>query len=724
MLVGWGPHGAHAVEDEVNALLPLSLEELINVPIVTASRRSEVRDHTPAFVVVISREQIRERGYRDLADLLEALPGVDFMRGTRSAGFNNFSLHGYSGPNKLLIMLDGIRIDHPAGGRIALAENYPLYHAKQVEVVYGPAAALYGADAVAGVINIVTEPARDAGHANVMLSSGRFGSHEANFHAAGKWSEQLILSLGGHAQRSDRAPLDRYYPAQFAAADARTFDGELVMPAEQREAFIDGIGSRSLYARLDVAQHLSVGYFTNTFHQLTSTGDRPDTAIFTRDARWQTQAETAYARWRLPLADGVKTQLQVDYSRWELQPRSKYLNIYTRFEDNGYLYSRADRRSIEQMVDWVVRDGHVMQAGIGYQSIRTLLAPDMPRPYDRSLGVGGQGLLHPNTDLPLSIDQARYRNTYAYLQLQSDWQHGVATMAGVRYDHHSGYGNTVNPRIGASWRINEQHLVKLLYGESFRAPSPEEALSSYGSFSGERDAAGHYIGTGFRIPNPDLKPERARTVSLSWDWRPRPNINVVTNVFHSNMRDLIVTHDASAQSQALAGAVLSDSTQKVNSGDQSQTGVDVLVQWRFKPGRGWSADAWGSLSLLDGERQESRDLVTRDLSYIARRKARLGTTLHYRDTWTITPALLWTDAVNTDRAHPSIAGARRATKGYTRVDLNIGRHGVFTRDTSLWLRVENLFDRRYFAAHGSAGTTFVDMPQQPRTWMLTLEHRM
>lgn len=149
--------------DDVLPLLPLSLDELIATPVTTASRRAEARTQTPAHIIVITREQMRDRRYKNLADLLEDLPGVDFQRGTRSTQFNHFVFQGNAGNNKLLILLDGVRIDHPAGGKIPVADNFSLHFARQVEILYGPAAALYGADAVAGVINIITDKGGEAG---------------------------------------------------------------------------------------------------------------------------------------------------------------------------------------------------------------------------------------------------------------------------------------------------------------------------------------------------------------------------------------------------------------------------------------------------------------------------------------------------------------------------------------------------------------------------------
>ena len=96
--------------DTVGNLLPLSPYELLATAVVTASRRAE------------GREQMRDRRHKSLADLREDLPGVDFQRATRSSRYNNFVFQGHVSNNKILILLDGVCIDHPAGGKIPVAE--------------------------------------------------------------------------------------------------------------------------------------------------------------------------------------------------------------------------------------------------------------------------------------------------------------------------------------------------------------------------------------------------------------------------------------------------------------------------------------------------------------------------------------------------------------------------------------------------------------------------
>lgn len=721
LLAGNDARAAEPLEADVDRLMPLSLLELINIPVVTASRQRETRDQTPAHIMVFTRQQIRERRYRNLADLLEDLPGVDFMRGTKSSAYNNFTVQGYVGPNKLLVMLDGVRIGNPAGGAFPLAENFSLHLARQVEVLYGPAAALYGADAVAGVVNIITDRGGDGPGPWLSAGFGSFGSREAAFMAGRRSDSGIGVSIGGHWQRSDRAPLNEYFPNEFANRDARTFGGTVVVPASARESYNGEIASHSLYARLDLGKDWNFGFYRNVFRSLTSTGDRPETALYLDDAPWLTQTDTVYGKYRFKRGETLSGELTVDYSRQEVDPRSKYVNIYTGFA-SGYEYTRGERFSIEQNLNWKFSDSHRIQAGLGYQKFYAIEAHTLPSPYNTANGPDNQGLVHANTNLPLTIYDANYNNVSAYAQLQSEWNAQFTTMAGLRLDHHSAYGQAVNPRLGAVWRLDERQLFKVLYGQAFRAPSPEESLSSFGAFDGSRNAAGLYRGTGFRVANLALEPERAKTISLVWDWRPRPDLNLVTNAYRSEIRNLIVTLPSTSVN-AIPGAILISPESKGNAGKQCQDGLDISGQWRFKIDEDWTGELWSSASWVNGKIDEGDGKVW-DLTYVASHKLKLGTTLRWRERISVSPQLLRIgDTTNGRKMNANNPPARLETPGYTLTNLHIGWHKLLDGKITLWLDVYNLFDKRYYAAGGAGSRTFFDMPQQPRSWLGTVEYK-
>lgn len=150
-----------AARNEVNTLTELSLEELLEVDVTSAARKAEPREESAAAVYVLTEEDIRRSGARSLPDLLRHVPGLSVARLDRNKyavtvrGFNDRFA------NKLLVMVDGRSIyttdfsgvwwDH---------HDIPLENIARIEVIRGPGGALWGANAVNGVINIQTKAAQ------------------------------------------------------------------------------------------------------------------------------------------------------------------------------------------------------------------------------------------------------------------------------------------------------------------------------------------------------------------------------------------------------------------------------------------------------------------------------------------------------------------------------------------------------------------------------------
>ena len=723
---------AAGVPDEnLQNLLPLSLDELMATPVVTASRPQEARERVPAHIMVFTRDQIRDRRYRTLADLMEDLPGVDFQRGTRSAQFNHFAFQGHLSNNKLLILLDGVRVDQPAGGKIPVADNFSLHFVRQVEVLYGPAAALYGADAMAGVINIITERPHGELQGQVDLTTGRFGTWQQDYQASSELLGGWALSVSGHRQASERAPLDEYYPGSYPQVAAGG------VAATDREDYASGISSDSQFLRLDHADNLTLGYYSNHFRSLTSTGDAPEAVFYLPGAYYDSRIETLYGKYRLALAPGLKGELVVDQSTYEVDPRSRYINYTTGFQDDGYDYTWARRQEIEQSLDWQLSERHSLLAGIGYHRYRAIETPDLPQPYDTSESPSRQYMTYVGTSLPLQVFEADYHNWSEYLQWQARWSDDFSTMLGVRNDYYSTYGRSLNPRLGAIWRLDARNYLKLLYGEAFRTPSPEEVYSAFGTFNAKPNGRGVYAGLGFRAPNTGLVPEESHSLSLTWDWRPRHDFNLTTNTYMTRVENVINTQSADTDTvcpfdsslylgsnQYIPRAILCNSTSKANAGEDEYWGLDVIPQWQSWLGNGWGADSWASYSFIRGLTQDASGRLVREQINLASHKLKLGVTFRYQDWLTITPRLQWIGPTTTGRAVSSGSGDRITTDSYVQMSLHGGLHKLGIPGLSLYLDIYNLTDERYYAAHtSSSSAVLLEVPQQPRTWLGTLEYR-
>ncbi len=710
--------------NQIQALMGMSLENLMNVEIVTASRYSEQVRDTPATVLVITRRQIEERRYRNLADLLRDLPGVDFFQGTKSTSYHNMSFRGHESNQKFLILQDGVRIDAPDGSKLPVADNFPLYPARQVEVLYGPAAAVYGADAFAGVINIITASGEEMKGAEISSGLGRFNSRYHQARAGGQLGKNWALAVGAHQYDSERADLAAYYPADFPKVDAETFGGEVVIPAAEREDYTGSVRARSLFMRLDYAKYFTLGYRRGEFRSLTSTGDRPDTALFREDAVWATQLETLYARLAYPLADKVRAETRWDYSGFEVDPKSKYFNIYINFRDDGYEYAKSRKHGLSQQLIWQFNEAHTLTGGLSLEDYYSLPeTPDLPEPFNRNRPLYQQDLYYEGTDhsLPIRLFDSNYTNTAFYLQWQAEWTPSLRTNLGLRHDENSRYHGTWNPRLGLVYEFSPRTILKLLYGEAYRAPSTNESMSTFGSFTGERNADGEYVSNFFRAPNFDLEPEESRDLELSLSRALSDNLDLSLNAFYTEVDNLIATRTEDEPTQFIPGASLLTTSIKDNLGEEKHYGADFLLNYRKDMGGGWRANLWGSYGFIDGELREDPGEPITDLPYIARHKLKLGATLRHGN-YFITPKLYLIGRANTGRNDKANPGARLQAPGYALMDLHLGAREMY-RGWSLYLDIYNLFDRRYYNAAGSASTTFVNMPQQPRSWWLTLEYR-
>ena len=148
--------GVYAQSDTIsNDLFEMSFEDLLNVKVITASKFSEKAVNAPATVYVVTEQDIMNNGYYELIDVLENIPGVvpinlDFFAFGGQRGFlSNFS--------QTLILINGREMQNLIAAETFISHQFSTHNIKQIEVMQGPGSALYGANALVGVINIITK---------------------------------------------------------------------------------------------------------------------------------------------------------------------------------------------------------------------------------------------------------------------------------------------------------------------------------------------------------------------------------------------------------------------------------------------------------------------------------------------------------------------------------------------------------------------------------------
>ncbi len=157
-------------------LTSMSIEELMNIQVTSASKKEEKFSHTPAAMFVINQEDIRRSGLTSIPELLRMVPGLDVAHidantwAISSRGFNS------QFANKMLVLIDGRTVYSPTfSGVYWEALDMVLENIERIEVIRGPGATLWGANGVNGVINIISKSAEETQGA---LLSASVGSQE------------------------------------------------------------------------------------------------------------------------------------------------------------------------------------------------------------------------------------------------------------------------------------------------------------------------------------------------------------------------------------------------------------------------------------------------------------------------------------------------------------------------------------------------------------------
>ena len=199
--------------------------ELAREGVSSVSKMTESVPEAPATVIVVTGEQIRQRGYQDLEAVLHDLPGFDISR-INGQSYSNVYQRGYrsNATNRTLFLVDGVEQNDLHSNIAYISRQYPLSNIDRIEVVYGPASTMYGANAFLGVINVLTLDPDDmlagakALAGDVRLGGGSWNSKSFDATVAGRF-RRASFSLTGRLFRSDEWDLSGFDGWRYAYDD-------------------------------------------------------------------------------------------------------------------------------------------------------------------------------------------------------------------------------------------------------------------------------------------------------------------------------------------------------------------------------------------------------------------------------------------------------------------------------------------------------------------------
>src|ERR1035437_2793513 len=180
-------------------LADATLEELGNIPVYSASKHLQPSGEAPSSVTVVTGTQIREQGYRTLADVLRTVRSffVTYDRNYSSLGVRGFARPGdYN--TRILLLVDGHRLNDNIYDEAMIGTEFPVDVdlIQRIEIVRGPVSSLYGSDALFAVINIITKQAQDLNGLELSAEAASFNTYKGRI-SYGRRLQQLDFLISG-----------------------------------------------------------------------------------------------------------------------------------------------------------------------------------------------------------------------------------------------------------------------------------------------------------------------------------------------------------------------------------------------------------------------------------------------------------------------------------------------------------------------------------------------
>jgi|APAra7269096613_1048513.scaffolds.fasta_scaffold00164_29 iron complex outermembrane receptor protein len=467
------------------------LEDLLAMPVYAASRLSQKAADAPAAVTVLTAGDIRTFGWRTLAEILNAVRGVHVRN---DQAYDYVGVRGLSRPgdysSRVLLLIDGVRANENMYDSAMVGREFPLDVGliERVEFVAGPGSALYGSNAVFGVVNVVTRSAANLRGDQLTVTAATDGTKllgtSAREFAGGA---SLLLS----ATREHRPGEDRYYAVYDTPATNHGIATGL-----------DAEDDAKVYARY-TAPGWSVAALASK-----RTKEVPNAAydaVFNDPStRWRDTFAMVDGVWERDLGARGLWNAHVGFGQYGYEERARYEPdaLLKQYRDDGR-WGLADLRGT-----WQLGTSHRLVAGAEYQ--RDL------RQRTRSW------TLEPETVPTLDVDASGHRvGVYA----NDEWtlQPGLRLGLGARADRASGRDWRLTPKGSLVWRPLEDLSVKLMAGQAYRDPNVYETRPGI---------------EGSTI-DPQLRREQVRSRELAVDWHAAEALRLSGSLFHTRIEGLI-----------------------------------------------------------------------------------------------------------------------------------------------------------------------------------------
>ena len=444
-----------AEEIDLDALFSLDIEQLQDIKVVTATKSEESINSVPSTVRVITDKMIKERGYLSLEDAISDLPGMQFRN---IQGFNSYTfMRGAPNQNNLILMMvDGVVINELNSGGFYGGNQYDISSIKKIEVVYGPGSALYGTNAVSGVINIITYEADDEKAQGDFVSAtiGSFNSKSVHARSTHYDKEsELGYTLSAMYKTTDKTDLGGADGADNWSDDMENFEEDI-----------------SITAKLKY-KDLTLGMiFQDKKASMTTYNKSVGTDYYDKNTLWHIYFANIWAKHDWKINEDISLNSMLYYRNATVADDTvASVETGTTNKQTGF-YRPNSLIGVEERLTYTAIENLNLTLGLVREEER--LSSGFSRTYSNSY------LLKPQA--PTKPDILSSSLTSIYLQGTYNLNDTLNLIAGMRYEDSSIYDSVTTPRVSLVYN-NDDTTVKLIYAEAFRAPKPWDYTDGTGN---------------------------------------------------------------------------------------------------------------------------------------------------------------------------------------------------------------------------------------------------
>lgn len=474
--------------------------------VVTATRTENDVKKVPASTQVITQEDIKRGGATSVRNALSMYANI-FQKSKVRGGGHDIIIRGMETKHSL-VMVNGRRISNEADanglGNAMSLDRININDVEKIEIVRGPSSALYGSEAMGGVLNIITKPSKE----QTLLTGLEHTSEDTShwWHADTGRIGNFSMTLDARFNKINRSMLDTATESD-PYGTAQTYNASLnyyVNDHSYVNAYMDYY-----------SQHLKTDTGTPTMKPITLTTSRG--MSLSGQAMLEGTGSKAYKQKNYGISWNGKTdkndwQIQAYMSKfnWSTTSNTKVLgsippagmegmfNFLLQNQKNAYDFNHDEHNmwAIEGRDSLRVNDHHRVTFGAEY--VKDKVA-------GTGLGKNGDGVHSITENGTTKFSSEKTLSSYAaYLQDEIEYGKWFIVPA-IRYDHHSAYGSHTSPKIGVTYNATDHFRIKANYGDGFKAPSVSQLFYDLDMRMGPSYV--HLTG------NPNLKPEKSK----SWD---------------------------------------------------------------------------------------------------------------------------------------------------------------------------------------------------------------